>query len=355
MLLSVIVPVYNSEKFIADCIESVINQTYVNIEMIIVNDGSTDKSYDICKEYSSKYESIRFFSIENSGSAYARNYGLKQAKGDYVAFIDSDDWIELDMFEKLMLIGAPNKLDIVSCNLIHVKNNGKRYIEKSNNRGGIYNRNQIRKEIFPVLINSSSLSQQEWPMRMVTKIYNRDFLIMNNIGFENELRAAQDFVFSVTAMYHASSFYYLKDESLYYYRENFESRTHKHLHKAWDNYLSMNNYLKQLLEKSNEYDFSNQLELSKLHGILSSISYIYRDGNKNSFLKKYKYTKEIASYYDLINVANLIDWEKTPMKKKIFIFLLKNRMCFLVALLANSYYLAVDRVYRKILKGRVIS
>lgn len=355
MYLSVIIPVYNSEKYLSHCIESILSQTFSDFEVILVNDGSEDNSRLICEDYSAKYKKIRTYTIENSGSAYARNYGLKKSEGIYISFIDSDDWIHPNMFEKLTSMSILKKTDIVSCNLLNIKADGKENREVSECNGGFYDRERIVKEIFPFLINSSDLSQHKWPMRMVTKIYNRDFLIKNNVRFADDLRAAQDFVFSVTAMYHADSFWYLKNEFLYYYRENFESRTHKHLHKAWDNYLSMNNHLRELVAESNEYDFSNQLELSKLHGILSSISYIYRDGNKNSFLKKYKYTKEIASYYDLINAANLINWEKTPMKKKIFIFLLKNRMYFLVALLANSYYLTVERLYKKILKGRFIS
>jgi glycosyltransferase involved in cell wall biosynthesis len=348
MLLSVIVPVYNSEKYLTDCVNSIINQTYKKIELILVNDGSTDRSFEICKKFSENYSNVKVFSIENRGSAYARNYGLKKANGDYISFIDSDDWIDSTMFEKLASIVIDKKIDIVSCNLIHVKNNGSQIKEVSNNRGDYYSREQIINEIFPVLINSSNLSQQEWPMRMVTKLYNRRFLDSNEIKFENTLKAAQDFVFSVTAMYYANSFYYLKNEYLYYYRENFESRTHRHLNRAWDNYLCMNNYLKLLLNSSKDYDFTNQLELSKLHGVLSSISYVYRAGNKNGFFNKYKYTKEFSSHFNLDKATSLLDWNRTPIKKRIFSYLLKKRMYFTVSFLANFYYLLVYRTYKRI-------
>jgi len=352
MYLSVIIPVYNSEKYLFHCIESILNQTFSDFEIILVNDGSKDNSKAICEDYSTKYDEINTYTIKNSGSAYARNYGLEKSQGTYVSFIDSDDWIHPNMFEKLISVSYYNETDIVSCNLVNVKANGKENQEYSDCNGGYYDRKRIIKEIFPFLINSNDLSQHKWPMRMVTKIYNRDFLLRNNIRFANDLKAAQDFVFSVTAMYYSSSFYYLKEEYLYYYRENFESTTHKHLHKAWDNYLSLNNHLRQLLIDSNEFDFSNQLELSKLHGVLSSISYVYRDGNKNSFLEKYKYTKEFASYYDLKDAVNHLSWKNIPRKKRIFSFLLKNRMYFLVALIANLYYLLVFKTYKNLIKYR---
>ncbi|PWW31275.1 glycosyl transferase family 2 [Cytobacillus oceanisediminis] len=355
MYLSVIIPVYNSEKYLSHCIESIMNQTFSDFEIILVNDGSVDNSRAICEDYSAKYSAIHAYTIKNSGSAYARNYGLEKSQGTYISFIDSDDWIHPNMFEKLTSISKKKRTDIVSCNLLNVKADGKENPEYSDCTSGYYDRERIVNEIFPFLVNSSDLSQHKWPMRMVTKIYNREFLIQNNVRFADDLRAAQDFVFSVTAMYYADSFYYLKDEFLYYYRENFDSRTHKHLHKAWDNYLSMNNHLRELLADSNVFDFSNQLELSKLHGVLSSISYVYRDGNKNRFLEKYKYTKEFARFYNLKDSVNLIDWEKTPLKKKIFIFLLKHRMYFFVALIANSYYVLIYRIYKKVLKGRGLS
>lgn len=355
MFLSVIIPVYNSEKYLSYCIESILNQTFTDFEVILVNDGSSDNSEAICRDYSLKYSHVETYTIANSGSAYARNFGLEKSKGEYISFIDSDDWIHPHMFEKLTSLLKEKNIDIVSCNLLNVKVDGKEKPEYSDCGGGYYSRERIVDEIFPFLINSKDLTQHKWPMRMVTKIYNKEFLLKNDIKFANDLKAAQDFVFSVTAMYHASSFNYLKNEFLYYYRENFESRTHKHLHKAWENYLSMNNYLEELLKNSAEYDFTNQLELSKLHGVLSSISYVYRDGNKNKFLEKYRYTKEFSSYYNLTNAVNLLDWEKTSIKKKIFSYLLKTRMYLMVSLLANSYYLIVERTYKKIVKGRVES
>ncbi len=100
--ISVIVPIYNVEKYLRNCIESIINQTYLNLEIILVNDGSTDKSLSIIEEYSYKDERIKVINKANGGLSSARNAGLEIAKGTYISFIDSDDWIELNMYEVLI-------------------------------------------------------------------------------------------------------------------------------------------------------------------------------------------------------------------------------------------------------------
>jgi len=100
--ISIIVPVYNSEMYLEKCLTSMINQTYPNIEILLINDGSKDNSAEICKEYEAKYDCVKFFNLlENRGVSYARNLGLEKATGVLIGFVDSDDWIEPDMFSHL--------------------------------------------------------------------------------------------------------------------------------------------------------------------------------------------------------------------------------------------------------------
>ncbi len=101
-MISVIVPVYNKEEYLGRCIDSVLGQTYADLELILVDDGSKDKSADICREYVNKDKRVRFFQKENGGASSARNFGIKEAKGEYIGFVDGDDWIEEDMYETLL-------------------------------------------------------------------------------------------------------------------------------------------------------------------------------------------------------------------------------------------------------------
>ena len=100
-LISIIVPVYNTEEYLKTCLKSLRLQTYKNLEFIIVNDGSTDKSLDICKEYVFIDNRFKLINQENKGRAAARNTGISKVSGEYIGFVDSDDWIEKDMFEHL--------------------------------------------------------------------------------------------------------------------------------------------------------------------------------------------------------------------------------------------------------------
>ncbi len=113
--LSVIVPVYNAEKYIDKCINSILNQTYKNIELLLINDGSKDNSLSICNVYAEKDERVKVFDKQNGGAASARNLGIKNATGYYIGFCDADDFFELDAFETLINIMEENDLPTIEC------------------------------------------------------------------------------------------------------------------------------------------------------------------------------------------------------------------------------------------------
>lgn len=115
-LISIIVPVYNVEKYLNNCIKSIIGQTYKNIEIILVDDGSTDNSSKICDDYAKKDKRIKVIHQKNSGLSEARNIGIKNASGTYIGFVDSDDYIAKDMFEYLFKLVKTNHADISICN-----------------------------------------------------------------------------------------------------------------------------------------------------------------------------------------------------------------------------------------------
>lgn len=117
-LISVIIPVYGVEKYIAQCLESVINQTYKNLEIIVVNDGTKDRSADIAKEYAAKDSRIKVYDFKNGGLSVARNRGLEIATGEYISYLDSDDWIDTKMYETLLEAAMKNEADMVKCGII---------------------------------------------------------------------------------------------------------------------------------------------------------------------------------------------------------------------------------------------
>ena len=130
--VSVIVPVYNVEKYLAKCLDSLVNQTLKDIEIIVVNDGSTDDSQKIIDKYSKKYKQIKAYKKENGGLSSARNYGLKKVSGEYIAFVDSDDYVDKKMLEIMYQKITTDKLDIIACDILNVYENGKKESIKSN-------------------------------------------------------------------------------------------------------------------------------------------------------------------------------------------------------------------------------
>ncbi len=122
--VSLIIPVYNVRDYLRKCLDSVVAQTYPRLEVIIVNDGSPDDSLEIIQEYTARYPHFQCFTIENRGQGGARNYGLEQATGEYIAFLDSDDYIAENCMERLMTAAQETDSDIVACNCYDVREDG---------------------------------------------------------------------------------------------------------------------------------------------------------------------------------------------------------------------------------------
>lgn len=145
-LISIIIPVYKVEKYLEKCIQSVINQTYENLQIILVDDGSPDNCGKICDEYAQKDHRIEVIHKSNGGLSDARNKGLEIAKGEYIGFIDSDDYIESDMYEVLYNLLKQYNADVSICNFYTVSQ-GKIAIKNAENRIKEYNRIEILKEV----------------------------------------------------------------------------------------------------------------------------------------------------------------------------------------------------------------
>ena len=177
--VSIIVPVYNTQAYLKECLDSLINQTLKEIEIIIINDGSTDNSINIIKEYEEKDNRIKLIDKENEGQSATRNKGLEQASGEYVAFVDSDDYIDLNMYENLYDSARKNKADLVICDYSNIKN------------GKILNEKVMKLKNESIVLNDISVSYYilkyirgyKHGHEVWNRLYRRDLLINNNIRF----------------------------------------------------------------------------------------------------------------------------------------------------------------------------
>lgn len=172
-LISVIVPIYNVKEYLDRCVESIVNQTYKNIEIILVDDGSPDNCPQMCNEWAEKDTRINVIHKENGGLSDARNAGLKIATGEIVSFIDSDDWIELDMFEKMLNRMIEDDSDIVSCGVKWVEEDGNVIRDVTVSNDEVLDMQSAMKE----LLNDGKLKQHVW-----NKIYKFD--LIKDVPFE---------------------------------------------------------------------------------------------------------------------------------------------------------------------------
>ena len=169
--ISVIVPVYNVELFLSDCIESILNQTYKHLEIIIIDDGSTDSSSKICDNYALTDNRIRVIHQKNGGLSEARNVGLEYATGDVISFVDSDDLLHVDFYQKLLPILIENNLDIIECGYKKFTENSDIEIKFSN----------TKIEIFNTLASLELLMKEYFKQTVWNKIYRKE--VLQNITF----------------------------------------------------------------------------------------------------------------------------------------------------------------------------
>lgn len=190
-LLSIIIPVYQAQNYLRECLDSVLNQNFADFELILVNDGSTDSSGEICEEYAQKDSRIKLIHKENGGQAAARNDGIKLAKGKYIGFVDNDDQIEIDMFDFLLKYASEySDADIISCSYSKRYSNGKIVSSKElNNSIYLFDNKTGVKEI---------LSREKLDIYVWTKIYKKNYLDINNIKFEND-KIDEDILFNFQA------------------------------------------------------------------------------------------------------------------------------------------------------------
>lgn len=205
--VSIIVPVYNAEKYLRECVESVLCQTLSDIELILVDDGSTDSSPTLCDQYAAQDRRVKVIHKPNGRAASARNAGLRAASGEYVAFVDADDWISPDMYEKMLQTNA----DVTLCDYVRFQGEKLFPFTQPNVAAGFYNKAQIREKIYPHLV----MDGIEYPITISNwaLLIRREIIVKNRLSYREDIRISEDAPFGSEVLYCADSFAYLKESS----------------------------------------------------------------------------------------------------------------------------------------------
>lgn len=292
--VSVVVPIYNAEKYLKVCLDSIVNQTLKDIEIILINDGSTDGSAEICKTYFSD-KRVSYHYKENEGLAAARDDGMLKAKGEYIGFVDSDDWIEPDMYEKMYSAAKTNDSDIVFCNCVQNEND---YYFTPELECGAYDRNGI---LNTVLSKSLAYISKDGGKRSIRwsnclRIYKISHLKEHNIRFGRGFRRSQDLQLTYEATLAAQNFYYLGKDYLYHNRVVGDSLSRGYTKNMWTLYVPLIERLYKDTEDFKEIDLMNQMHLRAFFFVTDCIENEFKPLCTNSRERKIELIDEIISH-----------------------------------------------------------
>ena len=228
-MVSIIVPIYKVEEYLSQCIDSILCQTYSDLEIILVDDGSPDNSGSICEEYAKKDKRIKVIHKENQGLGMARNSGLELATGEFVCFVDSDDWLAENAVETWIRYQIIDNADMVMCNYDKRDNNNSLiYQYRIVNEAVSYNTaDDVRANIFWPMIGQKSTVKNDFTVNMCvwTNLYKRNIIQDNNIKFLSEREyLSEDICFNLQYLLNCNSAVVIP-ESLYNYRYNPNSLT----------------------------------------------------------------------------------------------------------------------------------
>lgn len=286
--MSVIVPVYNAEKYIATCVESILSQTLQELEVIFINDGSTDQSRQIIENYKKVNPQIKLINQENQGVSMARNAGLQAATGEYVGFVDADDYIEKDMYSTLHNAAVQSNCDVVISNFESEIEGHKVITRYPFPLNTILIRDYIEREILTYFLKSDQLNTA------CNKLYKRKVINDNKVKFPEKVALGEDGLFNMRFFKHALCTIYL-DYTGYYYREVAGSATRNIVEK---------DYFKRALEMYtldiSDFGISpkrvKQLRSIRLINSVMAYAYVYLKSSKElSFSQRLKYVNQMIT------------------------------------------------------------
>lgn len=333
-LISVIVPVYNAERFLKECIESIVSQTYSNIELILIDDGSTDNSPFICRQFEKSDPRVRYIQHRQSGVSSARNIGLREANGNYICFIDSDDCIEADYIEVLYNKICEEKVDVVFCNykLLY----GNKCLEK---KPRLSNRKYTFNDIANVAVDDGTITGILFGS-VCMAIYNANMIRQNNLCFDETIKRNEDGLFNLCALQKANSFFVL-DYDGYIYRQwkkiqnpnfEFDIELDKATERIRDCCANISELDKQLKCRKVSVVFWNAIKIECVQG---------------SFIDIVKELKEYLKNHSIKEECRCLNYNKLNSQKRMLIDMLKKKQVLRFVLIMKYVYPVLKRFVKR--------
>ena len=321
--LSVIVPVYKAEDYLGKCVQSVLNQRFSNLELILVDDGSPDGCPEMCDHFAKNDPRVKVIHKKNGGVSTARNAGLDAASGDYIAFVDSDDWIEPDMYEAMMKKATEFDCDVVLCDCI--KDSSCQNIPYTHPiRPGFYDRAALEAEYFPHLLMMENVQYpatiSNWLM-----IFRRE--LAADVRYLQGVRYSEDLLFGAEILYRAHSFFYMKGQMYYHYIMNPSSATHRFVPDKWQDYRKLHSGIQASFGSCTSMDFTRQIDLCLLFFTYNSVGEILGTNQLSRNEKKRKIheilkCEAVREMFARLKIGSL----QISKKQKVITLLYKRRL-----------------------------
>lgn len=303
--VSIIVPIYNSELYISECINSILNQTYKDIEIILVNDGSTDNSLNICKKY--KDNRIVIINKDNSGVSDSRNMGIEHSTGNYISFVDSDDIIDTHYIEYLVKGIEKTKFNITT--RVSFENNNIPSIDNSKYISKILNENEL------ILIDEMEMLNAPWG-----KLFNKEIIINNNIRFEKNISLGEDLLFNLEYLKYINAACIVENK-LYYYRHS-DNNTLGFKYRDNMEQIQLN-----LLNKYQQTFVNYKRDYPKIYNekTLNTLNNIIKNEFRNNKINFFTKIKKVKSFLNKKEIKKLI-FESQICNNKLKYYILKYRL-----------------------------
>lgn len=336
-LISIVVPVYNVEYYLQECLDSLINQTYQNIEIIIVNDESPDNCLQIIEDYARKDARVKYIDQKNTGLSGARNAGINLSRGDFIMFVDSDDWIDVDCLEQMSKYAANHDLVLASYY--------REFINKSQirklNCAGFYSSEFIQRRIVGLLEEElSDPSQADSLVTVWAKIYKSDIIKRYSLQFisTKEIGTSEDLLFNLEYLEYCKTCFVI-DSPLYHYRRynlnSFTSTNKKNLFLDWKNLFVKINTMIANKNEDFQQAYYNRVSLSLIGLGINEMS------SSDSFVKKYKNLKGYLNDDLYVKAFSKLDFSFSPLHWRSLFYFAKIRFTFGVFVVLKVIYYIV--------------
>lgn len=323
--ISVIVPVYNVDKYIEQCIRSILLQTYTDIEIIIVDDGSTDRSSEICDNLSLLDNRIIVIHQKNEGVSSARNVGINEANGKWICFVDGDDYLHPQMLEKTISISENQNSDICLCDYYMVYDNGK---QKRNKTIDLKYDELITPQKLTEFCLKTSIDNKICIGVPWGKLYRKDYIINNKFSFVPKLKRNQDIVFNLYSFSNASKISYCNFAG-YYYRKWSESAVNRYTPDFDETAMFYLKCVRDFLTNKNDHIFSPLYNHCVNNIFFEGLKLqVFHPDNPKSLKERYKEFEKFC-FNSEISIIN-IDNSQLNFISRIFVFFIKHKLTHLI-------------------------